>query len=85
MIPRPSQLDDWQLFEKHEGEVIRQRRGDQGFLDWKTAKAQERINLEQWGRALELGTELKLARLSQSGRSVLSNAEVKDTASSLKK
>ncbi|PHH91083.1 hypothetical protein CDD83_1711 [Cordyceps sp. RAO-2017] len=73
-IPRPSQLDDWQLFEKYEGEMIRQKRGEQGFLEWKTAKAEERIDLEQWRRALELGTELKLGiRLSQSGRSNISN------------
>ncbi|KAM4054604.1 PPIC-type PPIASE domain-containing protein [Hirsutella rhossiliensis] len=58
-IPRPSQLDDWQLFEKYEGEMIRQKRGDQGFLEWKTAKAEERINLEQWRRTLELRAELK--------------------------
>ncbi|KND95310.1 hypothetical protein TOPH_00584 [Tolypocladium ophioglossoides CBS 100239] len=85
MIPRPSQLDDWQLFEKYEGEMIRQRRGDPGFLDWKMAKAEERIDLEQWRRALELGTELKLVRLSQASQSVQSNAAVKDEVSSQKK
>lgn len=60
-IPRPSQLDDWQLFEKYEGEMVRHRRGDQGFLEWKTAKAEERIILEQWRRTLELRAELRKA------------------------
>ncbi|KAL6698845.1 PUA-like domain-containing protein [Trichoderma pleuroticola] len=32
-VPRPSQLDDWLLFEKFEGEMIRQHHGEQSFLD----------------------------------------------------
>lgn len=32
-VPQPSQLDGWQLFEKYEGEMIRQRRGEQGFME----------------------------------------------------
>ncbi|KAL6891269.1 hypothetical protein HDV57DRAFT_484961 [Trichoderma longibrachiatum] len=32
-IPLPSQMDDWLLFEKYEGEMIRQHRGEQSFMD----------------------------------------------------
>lgn len=78
-VPEPSQLDDWQLFEKYEGEMIRQRRGDQGYLAWKTTKAEERINLEQWRRTLELRAELRGGMSwSRSGASLLSQTEVRD-------
>lgn len=66
MIPRPSQLDDWRLFEKYEGEMVRQRRGSQGFLEWRMLKAQERMDQEQWRHALELGAELSLAKRTKS-------------------
>lgn len=62
--PRPSQLDDWQLYEKYEGEMVKQRGGDRGFLEWKMARAQERMDLEQWRRTMHLGLELNLAKLS---------------------
>lgn len=32
-VPRPSQMDDWVLFERYEGEMIRQNHGEQSFLD----------------------------------------------------
>lgn len=76
-IPRPSQLDDWQLYEKYEGEMVKQTGGDRGFLDWKMAKAQERMDLEQWRRTMHLGLELNLAKLSKDndkGRPQLSPA-----------
>ncbi|KJZ72163.1 hypothetical protein HIM_08428 [Hirsutella minnesotensis 3608] len=78
-ILRPSQLDDWQTFERFEGEMVRQRRGEQGFLQWKTDKAEERIGLKQWRKALELGAELKYGiRLSQSSGSRLSPSQLKE-------
>ncbi|KAF4506864.1 hypothetical protein G6O67_006902 [Ophiocordyceps sinensis] len=78
-IPRPSQLDDWQLFEKYEGDMIRQRRGDQEFLEWKRAKAEERITIGQWRRTLELRAELKCGTHPRPSKgSLLSQAEVKD-------
>ncbi|UKZ80605.1 hypothetical protein TrVFT333_008367 [Trichoderma virens FT-333] len=61
-VPRPSQMDDWVLFEKLEGEMIRQHRGEQSFLDWKLMKAQERMEQRQWRRALEVGAALTTAR-----------------------
>ncbi|KAL6910642.1 hypothetical protein GGI43DRAFT_427205 [Trichoderma evansii] len=61
-VPRPSQMDDWLLFEKLEGEMIRQNHGEQSFLDWKLMKAQERMEQRQWRRALEVGAALTTAR-----------------------
>ncbi|KAF4585661.1 hypothetical protein GQ602_004966 [Ophiocordyceps camponoti-floridani] len=67
-IPLPSQIDDWQLFEKYEADMVRQKRGEQAFVEWKTAKAEERVNLAQWRRAMELGSELRLLGRSVSGQ-----------------
>ncbi|PTB67298.1 hypothetical protein BBK36DRAFT_1167704 [Trichoderma citrinoviride] len=61
-IPLPSQMDDWLLFKRYEGEMIRQHRGEQSFLDWKLMKAQERMDRRQWRRALEVGAALTTAR-----------------------
>ncbi|KAK1245059.1 hypothetical protein MKX08_004688 [Trichoderma sp. CBMAI-0020] len=61
-VPRPSQMDDWVLFEKFEGEMVRQNHGEQSFLDWKVMKAQERMEQRQWRRALEVGAALTTAR-----------------------
>ncbi|KAL6867938.1 hypothetical protein J3F83DRAFT_761322 [Trichoderma novae-zelandiae] len=61
-IPLPSQMDDWLLYEKFEGEMIRQHRGEQSFLDWKLMKAQERMEQRQWRRALDVGAALTTAR-----------------------
>jgi hypothetical protein len=58
-------LDDWQLFEKYEGETIRQKRGQQAWVDWKMDKAQERIDREQYMRTLAFHTSLELAKLGQ--------------------
>ncbi|KAF7543880.1 hypothetical protein G7046_g9911 [Stylonectria norvegica] len=64
-IPRPSQLDDWLLFEKYEGEMVKQRRGDQGFLEWKIEKGQERIDKEQYKRALAFHASVQVTKLDK--------------------
>lgn len=51
-IPRPSQLDDWHLYEKYEAEMVKQNRGDERFLNWKLAKAQQKIEQDQWIRTV---------------------------------
>ncbi|KAK3332489.1 hypothetical protein B0T19DRAFT_104572 [Cercophora scortea] len=48
--PTPSQLDDWQLFEKLEVEKIRQSNGEHSALAHKIEKDQERMKREQWRR-----------------------------------
>lgn len=32
-IPRPSELDDWDLYQKYESELIKQKKGDKACLD----------------------------------------------------
>ncbi|KOS21269.1 hypothetical protein ESCO_006774 [Escovopsis weberi] len=70
-IPRPSHLDDWQLFERYEGEMIRQKCGEQLFLDWKMMKAQERMDQRQWRRAIKVGATLALRKASKNSRSTM--------------
>ncbi|KAF9872629.1 hypothetical protein CkaCkLH20_09808 [Colletotrichum karsti] len=57
-VPRPSQMDDWQTFKKVEAETIRQRKGDDGLLDFKLLKEEERIDREHWRRASEFKASL---------------------------
>lgn len=53
-IPRPSQIDDWYLVEKLEGDMVKSRCGEARFLEWKAAKAQEREDKEQAERTVNL-------------------------------
>ena len=53
IIPKPSQVDQWHLFEKYEGDVIRARYGASKFLEWKTSKAEETIDREEAERTEE--------------------------------
>lgn len=64
-IPRPSQQDDWKLFETYEGEMVKQKEGQRGFLDWKMERAQERMDQEQYMRTLAFQTSLELAKIGQ--------------------
>ena len=43
-IPRPSQVDDWILFERYEGEMVKKRQGKEAFTQWKVAKAKVQVN-----------------------------------------
>ncbi|KAL0932012.1 uncharacterized protein CTRU02_212965 [Colletotrichum truncatum] len=61
-VPRPSQMDDWEAFKKVEAEMVRQRKGDDGLLDFRMRKEEERIDREHWRRASEFK-----ASLSQEG------------------
>ncbi|KFH49037.1 hypothetical protein ACRE_002260 [Hapsidospora chrysogenum ATCC 11550] len=53
-IPRPSQIDDWYLVEKLEGEMVKSCCGEARFLEWKAAKAQEWEDKEQAERTVNL-------------------------------
>ena len=48
--PRPSQVDDWHLVERLEGEMVKARCGEDRFLEWKVAKAEERVAKEEFVR-----------------------------------
>ncbi|KAI1378214.1 hypothetical protein F4677DRAFT_412485 [Hypoxylon crocopeplum] len=50
-IPSPSQLDDWNLFEKLEGDKIRLLQGETSYLEWKLRRQAEQIDREEWRRA----------------------------------
>ncbi|KAI1467314.1 uncharacterized protein F4812DRAFT_460161 [Daldinia caldariorum] len=50
-IPRPSQLDDWNLYEKLEGDKIKLLRGETSYLDWKLRRQEEKTDREGWRRA----------------------------------
>lgn len=54
---------------------MRQRRGEQQFLEWKIAKAHERMEQHKWRRALEVGAELNIAKLVRYSCSVPNDAE----------
>ncbi|KAM5375905.1 hypothetical protein ACJZ2D_005695 [Fusarium nematophilum] len=60
-IPRPSELDDWELFQRYEGELIKQKQGEGEFLDWKLGKAEEMIEREQYLRTLVFEASLGLS------------------------
>ncbi|OTA95702.1 hypothetical protein M434DRAFT_393558 [Hypoxylon sp. CO27-5] len=50
-IPRPSQLDDWNLYEKLEGDKIKLVQGEASYLEWKLRRQEEKIDREGWRRA----------------------------------
>ncbi|KAI1212932.1 PUA-like domain-containing protein [Annulohypoxylon truncatum] len=50
-IPRPSQLDDWNLYEKLEGDKIKLLQGETTYLEWKLRRQEENIEREDWRRA----------------------------------
>ncbi|KAI0145708.1 hypothetical protein F4776DRAFT_607617 [Hypoxylon sp. NC0597] len=50
-IPRPSQLDDWNLYEKLEGDKIKLLQGEASYLEWKLRRQEEKIDREDWRRA----------------------------------
>lgn len=45
--------------------MIKQNQGDQGFLNWKIAKAQERINREQYRRTMAFQASIELEKLGR--------------------
>lgn len=67
-IPRPSELDEWHLYKKHEGEMIKQKRGDRGFLEWKSEKAQDQIEKERYIQEMVFQAELEMEKLALSQR-----------------
>ncbi|KAI3337509.1 PUA-like domain-containing protein [Xylariaceae sp. AK1471] len=50
-IPKPSQLDDWTLFDKLEGDKVKLLQGDPSYLEWKLRRQEEKIDREEWRRA----------------------------------
>ncbi|EJT78821.1 hypothetical protein GGTG_03917 [Gaeumannomyces tritici R3-111a-1] len=47
-VPKPSQLDDWRLYERFEGEKLKSTVGRKNYLAWKTKKMKDKLEHEQW-------------------------------------
>ncbi|KAI1351659.1 hypothetical protein F5Y01DRAFT_324918 [Xylaria sp. FL0043] len=50
-IPKPSQLDDWALYEKLEGDKVKLVEGESSYLEWKLKRQEEKADREEWQRA----------------------------------
>ena len=62
-VPRPSDIDDWNLFQKFESNVIKKKRGDRGLLEWKRQRILEEEKREQHRREVLFQAEMDLERL----------------------
>lgn len=60
-IPRPSQLDDWSLYEKLERERIKQTEGEARLTEWVIARDKERIERGHWRRSRAFKSEMRLS------------------------
>ncbi|CAJ2506423.1 Uu.00g005530.m01.CDS01 [Anthostomella pinea] len=49
-VPKPSQLDDWNLYEKLEGDKIKILQGDSNYLEWKLTRQEDKVDREEWRR-----------------------------------
>lgn len=65
--PKPSQLDDWALYEKLEEEAIKQREGAMIFTEWAAAREKERAERDYW--RLAQGLQKEISRSSDTGGS----------------
>ncbi|KAI1268678.1 hypothetical protein F5Y18DRAFT_424041 [Xylariaceae sp. FL1019] len=50
-IPKPSQMDDWYLYEKLEGDQIKLVQGETKYLEWTLRRREEKADLESWQTA----------------------------------
>ncbi|KAK8123505.1 Peptidyl-prolyl cis-trans isomerase pin4 [Apiospora kogelbergensis] len=51
-IPKPSQLDDWALYEKLEGNEMK-RIGNAKYMEWNIQREEDRLDRESWRRDQE--------------------------------
>ncbi|KAI6293723.1 hypothetical protein MCOR07_005857 [Pyricularia oryzae] len=47
-IPKPSQLDDWKVYESFEADRLKSLRSHENFLAWKNRKMRDKLEYEQW-------------------------------------
>lgn len=52
-FPKPSQLDDWRLYEKLEGDKIKLLEGDAKYIEWSVQREEERLDREAYRRDCE--------------------------------
>lgn len=80
-IPRPSQMDDWHLYEKHEGEMLKQKRGDQAFMEYKEYKAQAKMERYQYNKLVWFKANIEGQKFSLLRNLPESPLETRDGAS----
>lgn len=67
-VPTPSQMDNWALFEKYEGDLIKKVHGVEAFREWRVKKAQEKLErVRRIDPLVELAKGLNLAKPSSAG------------------
>jgi len=50
-IPKPSQQDEWRLYQRFEAEKIKNKEGDKRFIEWQLHRESEKVEREQWIRS----------------------------------
>lgn len=63
-IPKPSQLDEWDLYEQLERSRVRKTEGKAKFDDWTAGRSVERTERNQWRRSRELRISLRETELA---------------------
>lgn len=53
-IPRPSHLDDWEIFDEFEEQVMRSQLGRSQFDEWLLDRARDAIDKEHFDRFMRL-------------------------------
>lgn len=69
-IPRPSQLDDWKLYEQLERARVRKTEGKTKFDEWTTGRVLERTERASWRRSRELKTDLREKELADAASAI---------------
>ncbi|KAI0816421.1 hypothetical protein GGR55DRAFT_697295 [Xylaria sp. FL0064] len=71
-IPKPSQLDDWALYEKLEGDKVKLVEGESSYLEWKLKQQEEKADREEWQRAKLFRTSFSVPQTVGPGQQSLS-------------
>lgn len=70
IIPRPSQLDDWTLYEQLERKRIRKTEGKAKLDDWTAGRKVERAERVEWRRSRDHKTMLRETELANAAADV---------------
>lgn len=63
-IPKPSQLDDWKLYEELESTRVRETEGKAKFDNWLAGRSVERIERTQWRHSRDIKLKHRQQELS---------------------
>lgn len=69
-IPKPSQLDDWKLYEQLERTRIRKTEGQAKLDEWTAGRKAERIERNQWRHSREFKISLRDKELGAAAAAV---------------